>query len=639
MDDFYSINEKYKKIINDKSVTDYDTIKEEFEKDIIRLNKDEKQTLTTIIKTIIKKRETGKVDVSEEYMFNKKPSVFSKKAMNDRPSVINVIGSSVINPGLINVIGPSVINPGLINVIGPVKIVETVKKPYIKYEHHVHENAANMYKAIVFKDLPKGITEGEFLSSKGEAKILKKITEEEFEKRCKQFEKLKNIILPEQRSPEWFKMRDEKITASDCGTVLDENKHELQYKFIMNKVFGKKFETNINCYHGKKFENVVTLVYELLNDVSVHEFGLLSHPKYDFLGASPDGICSSLKLDKKTNSPLVGRMLEIKCPRLRKIQYTGEIKGNICPDYYWCQVQLQLECCDLEECDFVQCMIEEFTCREEYIKDTSNACPYKTKKYGLEKGVVIELLPTILEKTDFDENGKVSENTIYDKTTHLYQPKLNMSLEEVDEWIINSIENIDSKKRLHKIIYWRFTERNTTLIIRDKIWFKTNLSKMKNIWDYVKILRVNTDLANEWKMWTETQKLNSVVMQKLNDVITNYKNSIIVQDVDLVKVKKIKTKKELKPEQEPEQEPEPEPKREPEPEPKQVPKLEKVKKVKTKKDVIKSIEPELKPEKVKKVKAKKGVEEGLKLKTESKAPIDKYDSRIDVNIIIDTDTE
>lgn len=616
MDDFYSINDKYKKIINDKSVTDYDTIKEEFEKDIIRLNKDEKQTLTTIIKTIIKKRETGKVDVVEEYMFNKKPSVFSKKVMNDRPSAIN---------------------PGLINVIGPVKIVQTVKKPYIKYEHHVHENAANMYKAIVFKDLPKGITEGEFLSSKGEAKILKKITEEEFEKRCKQFEKLKNIILPEQRSPEWFKMRDEKITASDCGTVLDENKHELQYKFIMNKVFGKKFETNINCYHGKKFENVVTLVYELLNDVSVHEFGLLSHPKYDFLGASPDGICSSLKLDKKTNSPLVGRMLEIKCPRPRKIQYTGEIKGNICPDYYWCQVQLQLECCDLEECDFVQCMIEEFTCREEYIKDTSDTCPYKTKKYGLEKGVVIELLPTILEKTDFDENGKVSENTIYDKTTHLYQPKLNMSLEEVDEWIINSIENIDSKKRLHKIIYWRFTERNTTLIIRDKIWFKTNLSKMKNIWDYVKILRVNTDLANEWKLWTETQKLNSVVMQKLNDVITNYKNSIIVQDVDLIKVKKIKTKKELKPEPEPE--PVPEPKPEPEPKPDPEPKLEKVKKVKTKKDVIKSTEPELKPEKVKKVKAKKGVEEGLKLKTESKTPIDKYDSRIDVNIIIDTDTE
>ena len=57
-------------------------------------------------------------------------------------------------------------------------------------------------------------------------------------------------------------MRSEKITASDSGTVLGQNKHEPIYSFLIKKVFGSTFETNEACYHGKKFENIVTLMYE-----------------------------------------------------------------------------------------------------------------------------------------------------------------------------------------------------------------------------------------------------------------------------------------------------------------------------------------------------------------------------------------
>ena len=57
-------------------------------------------------------------------------------------------------------------------------------------------------------------------------------------------------------------------------------------------------------------------------------------------------------------------MLEIKCPTRRKINSTGEVKGVICPIHYWDQVQIQLACCDLDECDFWQCDIKEYPTKE-----------------------------------------------------------------------------------------------------------------------------------------------------------------------------------------------------------------------------------------------------------------------------------
>ena len=46
--------------------------------------------------------------------------------------------------------------------------------------------------------------------------------------------------------------------------IVFENKHEATFNLIIKKVFGSTFGTNIYCYHGKKFENVVTLMYELI---------------------------------------------------------------------------------------------------------------------------------------------------------------------------------------------------------------------------------------------------------------------------------------------------------------------------------------------------------------------------------------
>ena len=97
-------------------------------------------------------------------------------------------------------------------------------------------------------------------------------------------------------------------------------------------------------------------MYEQIKNVKVHEFGCLPHPNYDYLAASPDGITDD------------GVMLEIKCP------YSRQITG-IPPIYYWYQMQLQLEVCNLNECDYLECNIKEYNNEEEFLRD--NTVEYK----------------------------------------------------------------------------------------------------------------------------------------------------------------------------------------------------------------------------------------------------------------------
>ena len=135
---------------------------------------------------------------------------------------------------------------------------------------------------------------------------------------------------------------------------------------LLLKKFMEELLLLTNIVIMEMLEEPATMVYQYRMNVTVEEFGLMIHPKYSFLGASPDGIVNHYKLNGKHKTKYVGRMLEIKCPKVRKIKMDGPIKNHICPIYYWDQVQLQLECCDLEECDFWQCKISLYKTRQEF---------------------------------------------------------------------------------------------------------------------------------------------------------------------------------------------------------------------------------------------------------------------------------
>lgn len=328
----------------------------------------------------------------------------------------------------------------------------------------------------------------------------------EVKKRSKIVKKLMEIDYPEQKSQEWLDQRKGITSASDGGCVVDVNHYEPPYNFLHKKVTNPPFPPNINCHHGCKYEQVATNIYSYRMNVQVEEFGLVRHPEIDFLGASPDGIVGLYKLDGKSLTKYVGRMVEIKCPTTRQIQTSGKIYGGICPEYYWVQVQLQLECCDLEECDFWQCKLYEYKSREDFIKDTMEKEPFRSKTTELEKGCVIQLMPKN-KVEEIKEGGKDAYlKVLYDKSKYLYPPKIEMSPYECDMWVLDCVNNfhdecIKNKIKepedyyIDKVIYWRLDKSHSVIIKRDRDWFEENLPKIEKMWRLVEYFRKNSDKA------------------------------------------------------------------------------------------------------------------------------------------------
>lgn len=339
----------------------------------------------------------------------------------------------------------------------------------------------------------------------------------EYKKKVDKLNMLLNLFQPEQKSKEWFVMREELITASAGADALNENHFPdtNQFHFILKKCgIGKKYEDNIHTHHGKKYERVAILLYEKRNNVKLLDFGLLKHNKINFLGASPDSICNVLTLiDGLT--VLGCRMVEIKCPTMRKILCEGGVKIQ-CPHHYWIQIQLQLECCDLEECDFWQCKLTEYKNKEAYVTDCDEKDSSISKSFKLEHGAIIQLLP----------KGNKNEFS----ASFIYPPKINLSLKELEKWIHKESKEFDTNPKykglvIDKVIWWKLELDNCILVPRDKEWFKEKLPLFDATWNYVKFFREHKDKLDLWVRYIEsrTLKKNNDIMAVAHDLMNDNK--------------------------------------------------------------------------------------------------------------------
>jgi putative phage-type endonuclease len=352
------------------------------------------------------------------------------------------------------------------------------------------------------------------------------IITEHVKKTQDKFDKLRSIVLPEQRSFEWFEMRKNKITASDLGSVLGLNKHQSTHEYIIKKVFGSDFTGNVFCYHGKKYESIATKIYEYRMNVKIEEFGLLGHPTIPFLGASPDGICGKYKLDGIHLSNQVGRMLEIKCPKTRSINTTGDIYDNICPAYYFAQVQLQLECCDLDECDFWQCKIHEYSSRDDFIVDTHTKEPFRSKINFNEKGCLIQILPlhkwvekAVNGKKSFDKYEYDHQQLIYDDAEFIYPEKIEMTPYDCDQWVAETVSKLYETHPgyvFDKVFYWRLDFSHNVTIKRDPKWFLDYLPKIKETWTYIEFFRKNKELLELFQNYLKYIRENNKRMTRVD---------------------------------------------------------------------------------------------------------------------------
>ena len=272
----------------------------------------------------------------------------------------------------------------------------------------------------------------------------------------KQINYLKNVFQPPQRTNEWYKFRHNLITASSAWKIIDTESNVNNY--ILNKCIPLNTEkynhVNINsaCHWGNKYEPVSVEYYEKKYNTKIYDFGCIQHHSYKNIGASPDGI------NVDPNSSKYGRMLEIKNIVNRDI--TGIPKKE-----YWVQMQLQMEVCNLDYCDFLECRFKEYSNEEEFLNDGT----FTHTINGEEKGIILH----------FYEN----QNHIYE-----YAP-LNISKEEFELW--NEKMLIKHENTWINTIYWKLDEVSCVVVERNRKWFNTILPEFLSTWKTIEHERVN----------------------------------------------------------------------------------------------------------------------------------------------------
>lgn len=262
---------------------------------------------------------------------------------------------------------------------------------------------------------------------------------------------VENKDQPEQRTDEWYKYRYNMLTASSIWKIfksvstqneLIKNKKE---PLDLNKY--KNVNTESPLHWGHKYEPISVMFYENMFDTTVGDFGCIKHSDYNHIGASPDGI--NIKKDHN----LYGRMLEIK-------NIVNRTLSGIPKYEYWIQMQLQMEVCDLDYCDFLECKFTEYTSHDDFINDgTFN----KTKNY-MQKGIIVQLF-----------NSK--------EPLYYYKP-FDMSIEYFEKWK-DDIINDNPDCSWIRDIYWYLEEYSCILVERNKEWFKQSVKDINIIWSKI----------------------------------------------------------------------------------------------------------------------------------------------------------
>jgi putative phage-type endonuclease len=352
-----------------------------------------------------------------------------------------------------------------------------------------------------------------------------------YKKLSDHFNKLQNLPQPAQRSKEWYDYRYNRITASDAAAAIDLNPYEPVESFILKKCDPNfPFLDNATVFHGKKYEPTATMIYEHIYNTRVFEFGALPSDKYKILGASPDGISSRFTLDNKFSDRL-GTMLEIKCPVTREIHTTGNTVGDICPFYYYCQVQQQLICCELDVCDFWQCKLSEYNNRDEYLADDCKNCACTIGNKGdimnvddrLKKGIILEFYPKTFTP-EFD--GDLAEW----KSKYIIPKRLDMDTDQYNTWTIKMLDeykelypDISKDYYFYRIIYWKLEMSHNVAVPRDDKFFGSILPILEETWGKIVYYRENQDKLDELKKIVTKRKKYI----KMNLTFTNHNDSII----------------------------------------------------------------------------------------------------------------
>jgi len=287
--------------------------------------------------------------------------------------------------------------------------------------------------------------------------VRKELTETRKNAITQKLENIRSRPQAEQCTEQWYIDRWNRLSGSNAykafGSQSQVNSLILEKCKPLNTAKYKSVNVESPLHHGKRFEQVSTMLYEYLYQTKIEEFGCVPHKEHSFLGASPDGIVVN------SDNPRYGRMLEIKNVTSRKI-------NGIPKEDYWVQMQIQMEVCDLNECDFLETEIFTYESYEDFEKDGT----FQKSENGKYKGIIMFF--------------------IVDGAPHYEYPPFQCNQTEYEQWE----EEMMVKHKSHTWncnIYYRIDTISCVLVLRNKMWAKAAVERLREVWEIILYERVN----------------------------------------------------------------------------------------------------------------------------------------------------
>lgn len=253
---------------------------------------------------------------------------------------------------------------------------------------------------------------------------------------------LKHLLsLPQvpQRSPEWYELRRNRLTASDLAQAMGRGKFGNRSQLVKKKAFPEDSSFSMNSEPlrwGVMFEPIAARSYcQRHNDMVLYDFGCIPHPEISCFGASPDGISE------------MGIMVEFKCPWRRKID------GNVL-EQYEIQMQGQMAVCGLEECHFVECDIQKLDHEQEYVSSVD-------AEATVDHGIIIEY-PNADEK-------------------YIYSPPY-LTTQEALQWMQQQPSD-------GKVVFWKLRKYHMCCVKFDEERWNHMIPTILNFWKDVEAAR------------------------------------------------------------------------------------------------------------------------------------------------------
>lgn len=248
----------------------------------------------------------------------------------------------------------------------------------------------------------------------------------------------------DQRTDAWHTKRGEMLTASEIYKAVHDASPALKHEIVMSKLLPRQQQQSgfgpKALLWGTRFEPIAKYIYttHIQGGVQIVDTTCIPHRDHPFLGASPDGIL--VTADKGDHR--YGRLVEFKCPISRDFSNDTPI-----PNTYYHQMQLQLECTDMDECDYVEMKFREVT----YTEWLESTAQYKSW-------------------FAIDESGRVVYRDLNDtRDVGTWRKEMMPTLET--EWWTTT--------------YWVFDKHRLTTVPRDRNWLPKNLESFREIWNTV----------------------------------------------------------------------------------------------------------------------------------------------------------